>query len=62
MSAAVASEGGRLTVETSADGMSYAGSRQGMALSVQPQQFPFLLSFGLDNSGVQSQRAGAQDR
>ena len=50
MSAAVASEGGRLTVETSADGMSYAGSRQGMALSVQPQQFPFLLSFGLDNA------------
>lgn len=49
-SAAFASQSSTLKGETSADGISYAGTRQGTTVSVQPQGFPFLLTFGLDNA------------
>jgi len=48
--AAFATEAGTLKVETSADGISYAGTREGLTGSVQPPEFPFLLSFGMDNA------------
>ncbi len=47
---ATATETSTLAVETSADGVSYAGTRQGMTVSVQPPEFPFLLSFAMDNT------------
>lgn len=50
MAIAMAAESGTLAVETSADGFSYAGTREGMTVSVQPPQFPFLLSFAMDNA------------
>ncbi|SFS89424.1 hypothetical protein SAMN04488040_2301 [Sulfitobacter marinus] len=50
MAIAIAAEDGTLTVETSADGISYAGTREGMTVSVQPPEFPFLLSFAMENS------------
>ena len=49
-SAAVATEGSTLTVETGPDGLSYAGTRQGTTVSVQPPEFPFLLSFAMENA------------
>ena len=50
LAVAMAAESGTLTMETSADGISYAGTRQGTTVSVQPPQFPFLLSFAMDNA------------
>ncbi len=47
---ATAAESSTLAVDTSADGVSYAGTRQAMTISVQPPQFPFLLSFAMDNA------------
>ncbi len=50
MAAAFASQSSTLKVETSADGLSYAGTRQGMTASIQPPEFPFLLSFAMDSA------------
>ncbi len=50
LSAAAAAEGSTLTVETSADGVSYAGTRQGIAVSVQSAQLPLPLSFAMDTA------------
>lgn len=46
--AAFATESATLKIESSADGLNYAGTRQGMTGSVQPPEFPFLLSFGME--------------
>ncbi|MFT6090343.1 DUF2125 domain-containing protein [Sulfitobacter sp.] len=50
MAIAMAAESGTLTFETSAEGISYAGTREGMTVSVQPAEFPFLLSFAMENA------------
>lgn len=47
---AAATESSTLTVETSADGLSYAGTRQGTAVSVQSPELPAALSFAIDNA------------
>ena len=49
-SAAVTTEASTLTAETSTDGLSYAGTRQGTTVSMQPAEFPFLLSFAMENA------------
>lgn len=48
--AAFATETSVLTIETNADGLTYAGTRDGMTISVQPPEFPFLLSAALDTA------------
>lgn len=49
MALAMATQGSTFKLETSAKGVSYAGTRQGTTVSVQPPEFPFLLSFAMDN-------------
>lgn len=48
--AAFATESSVLTIETNADGITYAGTRDGTTLSVQPPELPFLLSAAMDNA------------
>jgi hypothetical protein len=50
MAVAAAAENGTLTFETSAQGISYAGTREGMTVSVQSTEFPFPLSFAMENA------------
>ena len=50
MAAAFATESSALTIETNAQGVTYAGTREGTTLSVQPPELPFPLSATMENA------------